>query len=115
MIHKFKEVLQICDYLTVLRDGRNTCTSQPIDQYDRQDLVQLMIGREEQIPVLQTREVNGQSPKLEIRQVTTEVGHQDLDLQLYPGEILGFYGLIGAGRSELAKSLIGYFRMTKGE
>ena len=113
--HKLEEVLQICDYLTVLRDGQNTCTSQPIAQYDRQDLVQLMIGRKEQIPAWQTREVNRQSPKLELRQVSTEVGHKDLDLQLYPGEILGFYGLIGAGRSELAKSLIGYFRMTKGE
>ena len=113
--HKLEEVLQICDYLTVLRDGQNTCTSQPIAQYDRQDLVQLMIGRKEQIPAWQTREVNRQSPKLELRQVSTEAGHQDLNLQLYPGEILGFYGLIGAGRSELAKSLIGYFRMTKGE
>ena len=74
-----------------------------------------MIGRKEQIPAWQTREVNRQSPKLELRKVSTEVGHKDLDLQLYPGEILGFYGLIGAGRSELAKSLIGYFRMTKGE
>ena len=113
--HKLEEVLQICDYLTVLRDGQNTCTSQPIAQYGRQDLVQLMIGRKEQIPAWQTREVNRQSPKLELRQVSTEAGHQDLNLQLYLGEILGFYGLIGAGRSELAKSLIGYFRMTKGE
>ncbi|MEC7218914.1 MAG: sugar ABC transporter ATP-binding protein, partial [SAR324 cluster bacterium] len=113
--HKLEEVLQICDYLTVLRDGQNTCTSQPIAQYDRQDLVQLMIGRMEQIPAWQTREVNRQSPKLELRKVSTEVGHKDLDLQLYLGEILGFYGLIGAGRSELAKSLIGYSRMTKGE
>ena len=113
--HKLEEVLQICDYLTVLRDGQNTCTSEPIAQYDRQDLVQLMIGRKEQIPAWQNREVNRKNPKLELRQVSTEAGHQELNLQLYPGEILGFYGLIGAGRSELAKSLIGYFRMTKGE
>ncbi|MEC8359789.1 MAG: ATP-binding cassette domain-containing protein, partial [SAR324 cluster bacterium] len=82
--HKLEEVLQICDYLTVLRDGQNTCTSQPIAQYDRQDLVQLMIGRKEQIPAWQTREVKRQKPKLELRQVSTEVGHKDLDLQLYP-------------------------------
>ena len=113
--HKLEEVLQLCDHLTVLRDGQNTCASQPIGEFSRQDLVQLMIGRKEQIPAWSTRPLHRSQPRLELRQVDTGIGHKGVNLQLYPGEILGFYGLVGAGRSELAKALIGYFPILAGE
>ena len=48
--HKLEEVQQICDEVTVLRDGRNACPSRPMAGLGRQDLVRLMIGRNEQIP-----------------------------------------------------------------
>ena len=50
--HKLEEVQQICDEVTVLRDGRNACPSRPMAGLGRQDLVRLMIGRNEQIPGL---------------------------------------------------------------
>ena len=56
-----------------------------------------MIGRKEQISTRQTREVNCQQPKLNLRQVSTEVGHHGLDIQIYLFEIIEFYGLIGVG------------------
>ena len=49
MSHKLEEVFNICDEVTVLRDGKNACTSENIKNLDRKKLVKLMIGREEQI------------------------------------------------------------------
>jgi len=113
--HKLEEVPQICDCVTVLRDGCNACTSQPIAGMTRNDLVQLMIGRDEQIANWQPRDRATGQPVLELRRVATEVGHKSVDLKLHKGEILGIYGLIGAGRTELAKAIIGHTRVTGGE
>jgi ribose transport system ATP-binding protein len=112
--HKLEEVLEICDHVTVLRDGRNACDSQPIAGMTRHDLVQLMIGRGEQIANWQARDRAIGAPVLELQSVATEVGHKSVDLKLHKGEILGLYGLIGAGRTELAKSIIGRYRVTGG-
>jgi ribose transport system ATP-binding protein len=113
--HKLEEVLAICDHVTVLRDGRNACVSQPLAQMKRQDLVRLMIGRSEQIPDWTSRDRSAAPPALELRGIATELGHRDIDLTLRSGEILGLYGLVGAGRSELAKAVIGLYRVTAGE
>lgn len=112
--HKLEEVLEICDHVTVLRDGRNACDSQPIAGMTRHDLVQLMIGRGEQIANWQARDRAVGAPVLELQSVATEVGHTSVDLKLHKGEILGLYGLVGAGRTELAKAIIGRYRVTGG-
>ena len=112
--HKLEEVLEICDHVTVLRDGRNACDSQPIAGMTRHDLVQLMIGRAEQIANWTARDRAVGAPVLELQAVATEVGHKSVDLKLHKGEILGLYGLIGAGRTELAKAIIGRYRVTGG-
>jgi ribose transport system ATP-binding protein len=113
--HKLEEVLAICDHVTVLRDGRNACDSQPMAETTRQDLVRLMIGRSEQIPDWASRDRSAEPPALELRGLATELGHRDISLTLHRGEILGLYGLVGAGRSELAKAIIGLHRVTRGE
>ena len=112
--HKLEEVLGICDQVTVLRDGRNACDSKPMAGVTRADLVQMMIGRDEQIANWQARDRSLGVPVLELADVSTEVGHKGVDLTLHKGEILGLYGLIGAGRTELAKSIIGRYRVTGG-
>ena len=112
--HKLEEVLQICDAVTVLRDGQNACASRSMAGMDRNDLVQLMIGRDEQIPAWAARDRTGAPLALELQGVATELGHRDVDLTLHQGEILGLYGLVGAGRSELAKCLIGLLSVTAG-
>ena len=64
-----------------------------------------MIGRSEQIPDWSQRDRDDAEPVLELRGVATRLGHAGIDLTLRRGEIVGLYGLVGAGRSELAKAI----------
>ncbi len=113
--HKLEEVQEICDRVTVLRDGKNACESQPMEGLGRQDIVKLMIGRSEQIPNWQARDRTGNPPVLELKNITTAIGHRAVDLSVHKGEIVGLYGLVGAGRTELAKSILGKYLVTAGE
>lgn len=112
--HKLEEVFSLCDSVTVLRDGKNACASRPIDGLTRADVVRLMIGRSERIASRAPRSMVAAAPYLELRNVSTSAGHHDISLAVRPGEILGLYGLVGAGRSELAKSVLGQHAITKG-
>ena len=111
--HKLEEVFELCDRLTVLRDGRNACASRPLTGLDRAAVVRLMIGRDETAVTRRERQVTA-APFLELQGVATEYGHRDIDLAVRPDEIVGLYGLVGAGRSELAKAIIGAARITRG-
>jgi ribose transport system ATP-binding protein len=66
-----------------------------------------MIGREERIAKIKARTIDPGDVVLEARAIATDVGHRDISFQLRRGEILGLYGLVGAGRSELVKALVG--------
>ncbi|MBN9074091.1 MAG: sugar ABC transporter ATP-binding protein [Rhizobiales bacterium] len=112
--HKLEEVQEICDRVTVLRDGANACESRPMEGLGRPELVRLMIGRSEGGGTWRKRDTSGNPPVLELRQVATALGHRDIDLTVRRGEIVGLYGLVGAGRTELAKSIMGQFPVTAG-
>ncbi len=112
--HKLEEVQAICDEVTVLRDGRNACESRSMAGLERQDLVRLMIGRSEQIPNWTPRDRGAAEPMLELRDVSTSLGHKAVDLTVRRGEIVGLYGLVGAGRTELAKCILGLHAITQG-
>ncbi len=112
--HRLEEVLALCDRVTVLRDGRNTAVSQPIAGIGRGDLVRLMIGRDEDAAAARRpSRAHGRS-MLELEGLATAAGHRDIDLNLHAGEIVGLYGLVGCGRSELAKTIIGTIPVTGG-
>ena len=113
--HKLEEVLEICDQVTVLRDGVNACNSQSLQDLGRQDLVRFMIGRNESGGSWRKRDISASPIALELKNVSTAIGHADVNLKVRKGELLGLYGLIGAGRSELAKSIIGRIPVTGGE
>lgn len=113
--HKLEEVFDICDTVTVLRDGRNACNSAPLSTLSRDDVVKMMIGRAERISHRAPRAQPNAAPYLELRDYSSAAGHEQISLSVRPGEILGLYGLVGAGRSELAKAVLGLSRQTGGE
>ena len=113
--HKLEEIFNICDDVTVLRDGENACTSEGIKNLDRQKLVRLMIGRDEQIVKSARKIEKAKDTILSLKNVKTELGHKNIDLELNRSEIIGLYGLVGAGRTELMKCLIGQNKITDGD
>ena len=113
--HKLEEVFNICDEVTVLRDGKNACTSEHIKNLDRKKLVKLMIGREEQIVKSKRKSNNTKETLLKLENINTELGHKNINLVLRKAEIIGLYGLVGAGRTELAKCLLGLEKIISGQ
>ncbi len=111
--HKLDEILGLCDRVSVLRDGR-LVAARPVAGATPADLVRAMIGREgnaERVGVLDpdwNREV------LRADHIVRRGKVDDISFTLHRGEILGFYGLIGSGRTELARILIGEDRLDAG-
>jgi ribose transport system ATP-binding protein len=105
--HKLEEIFSLCDRLTVLRDGKAVVVNQDIKTRDREQVLTAMIGRAQTIADLPARVVDGTQIVLEGRELRTARGHRHINFALHRGEILGLYGLVGSGRSELARALIG--------
>jgi ribose transport system ATP-binding protein len=114
--HKLEEVFALCDRVTVLRDGRQAALDLPLADLDRDPLVTLMIGRSERVADLgEKAAIAGAPAVLEARDLRADSGTAGVSFALRPGEVLGLYGLVGAGRSELARALIGDARVTGGQ
>lgn len=111
--HKIEEVLELCDKVSVLRDGKYVGTKD-CEGIQRQDIVKMMIGREESQEHLGFLDVQ-EEIVLEARNITTYGQFDKIGFQLKKGEILGFYGLVGSGRTELARLLVGADKMDEGE
>lgn len=114
--HKLEEVFAVADTVTVLRDGRSVATGLPLAGLTRSEVVDLMVGRAHADIELGARTVDPDvTPELELQGVSTAGGHRDVSLAVRPGEILGLYGLVGAGRSELARAVLGLDTITSGQ
>lgn len=111
--HKIEEVLELCDVVSVLRDGKYVGTKS-CKGIARQDIVKMMIGREEAQDHLGFLDIKKEKV-LEARNITTYGQFDHVNFELQRGEILGFYGLVGSGRTELARLLIGAEKMDQGE
>ena len=109
--HRMEEVFQLADRVSVLRDGQLVAT-QKVSETNEKALITLMINRaieqvhyKESIPfgseILRTENLSGK-------------GFQDISIRVREGEVVGLYGLIGAGRSEFVQSLFGRFPKTGG-
>ncbi|MFZ4079424.1 MAG: sugar ABC transporter ATP-binding protein [Microbacteriaceae bacterium] len=113
--HKLEEVFALCDTVTVLRDGVTVVDAQPLTNFKPREIVNLMVGRELAERDIRMRNVDrSRTPRLQLTGVSTELGHRNIDLEVARGEILGLYGLVGAGRSELARSILGISRIIEG-
>jgi ribose transport system ATP-binding protein len=114
--HKLEEVFAVCDTVTVLRDGKSVLESSPLADHTHDDIVGLMVGRAHAATEMRPRTVDRTAaPTLALDAVSTAGGHRDISLEVRPGEIVGLYGLVGAGRSELVKAVLGLDRITGGE
>ncbi len=109
--HRLEEVFELCDRVSILRDGALVGTRR-IGETNEADLIALMINRtidqiyhKDKVPfgatILQTEALGGK-------------GFHDVSISVREGEIVGLYGLIGAGRSEFVQSLFGRFPATSG-
>ena len=103
--HRLDEIFEIGDYVTVLRDGRHIATKAITEIESRDELIQMMIGK----TVFQNY-VRGDRIKpnnvLEAKSLTNEK-LADVSFSVQEGEIVGFYGLVGSGKTELSRALFG--------
>ena len=110
--HRLDEVFRIADEVTVLKDGELVET-RPIDKLDRQTLVKLMVGRPLDEIFPQTEHEQGELV-LVAKNVSTDTILEGANLELHRGEILGVAGMVGSGRTELARALFGADPLTSG-
>jgi L-arabinose transport system ATP-binding protein len=112
--HRMDEVYALCDRVTVFRDGKRVTTFDAVRDLDRTLLVQAMVGRSIQ-------DIYGYRPRSigEVKLEVNGLGGRGLEapahFKVHAGEIVGFFGLVGAGRSELMKLVYGAERPTCGE
>ncbi len=112
--HRLDELFQVADRVTVLRDGR-TVDTRPMAMVDKAELIRLMVGREI-TTVFPKRQVPLGDVILELRGVgCRESGVGGVSFAVRAGEILGLAGLVGAGRTELARILFGLTPADTGE
>ncbi|MBO6258587.1 MAG: sugar ABC transporter ATP-binding protein [Succinivibrio sp.] len=105
--HHLEEIFQICDNISVLRDGQYI-GSRSIKDCNTDELVEMMVGRKltNTYPV-KTHTITRNAPVLEVKDLQLTKNSKPNSFKLYPGEILGFSGLVGAGRTELARAMMG--------
>ena len=111
--HKLDEVFEIADTVTVLRDGRHIST-RPIGEHTNDTLIQDMIGRRIDNLFPRQRGAAGSKVALSVEKLSTARKLNDVTFEARAGEVLGFFGLMGAGRTELAKAIVGYDPITSG-
>jgi len=112
--HRLEELPVIADRVTVLRDGCTVATHS-MGEIDRQQLIQLMVGRELST-VFPKRQVAIGSDVLELRGLGCSTnGIHEVNLTIHAGEVVGLAGLVGAGRTELARTIFGLEPADKGE
>ncbi len=110
--HKFDEVFRIADRYTVFRDGQFVGAGLMAEATEGQ-LVQMMVGRSvDQIFPARTHQPG--EPVLTVAGYCHPTEFADIGFTLHRGEILGFYGLVGAGRSEVMQALFGITKPSKG-
>jgi ABC-type sugar transport system ATPase subunit len=111
--HRLDEIFELADRVTVLRDGRSS-PAVSVGATTRANLVTSMVGREMGHAFKKESHAR-ETAVLEAREISTDSGLGGVSFALRAGEILGVYGLLGSGRTELARALYGADRLTAGE
>lgn len=110
--HRLDEIFTIGDRVTVMRDGRYISTN-PVADVTRDHIIREMVGRELTEEYPKASLTRGEE-RLRVEGLTREGAFEDVDLTLHTGEIVGLTGLVGAGRTEVARGIFGADRVDSG-
>lgn len=111
--HRLEEIFQIADWVTIMRDGQ-VVGDFPLSEVDRDKIVKLMAGR----LLVEEIEHAGQKsrePVLVVKDLTEKGRFYQVSFEAYQGEILGFSGLVGSGRTDVAQAIFGVSKPDSGE
>jgi ABC-type sugar transport system ATPase subunit len=115
--HRLEEIFTIANRATVLRDGELVGTVN-VSESSPNELVRMMVGRELELEGLNrdssAAQHGGSRPLLEARSLTRRGVFQDISFTVYPGEVVGFAGLVGAGRTEVMRAVFGIDSLDSG-
>jgi len=109
--HRLEEILTVVDRIIVMRDGRRVGTLQR-EEATQASIIRMMVGRE--VGLFPKQEAKIGEPVLEVRGLAGNNGVKDVSLTVRKGEIVGLAGLIGAGRTEVARLVCGADHLTSG-
>lgn len=103
--HRLDEVFEVCDCVTVFRDGQQVGTTD-VGEITEDEIIAMMVGRE--IGELYYKEeIEIKEPILEVKDLKSGDNVKDISFTLHKGEILGLFGLVGTGRTELVRTIFG--------
>jgi ribose transport system ATP-binding protein len=112
--HKLEEVLAICDRISVIRDG-NMIATVDRESVTKESIISMMIGRAYFDSDALKGEIKPGETMLEAVGICKKGLFKNVDFNVRSGEIVGFYGLVGAGRTEIARCVIGDYLIDSGE
>lgn len=112
--HRLEEIFQLCDEITVMKDG---CFVKQVKagEIDKERLIGLMVGRDIKDIFPKRRDVTIGKPVLEVKGLCAGAQVRNISFTLHAGEVLGFYGLVGAGRTETMRAIFGVDALESGE
>ena len=111
--HRLDEVFEIADRITVLKDGQLVGTVKP-QESDQNQLIKMMVGRSLS-EIFPLRKPPTGEVALEVKGLTQKGSFSDISFSIKQGEILGMFGLVGSGRTQVARSIFGADRFSEGE
>ncbi len=112
--HRLNEIFEVCDALTIFRDGKKIITYDDIKKATHDEIVSQMVGRKiEDIFSYRARTIGG--PAFTVNDIAGPGIPEPVSFEVRKGEILGFFGLVGAGRSELMRLIYGQNKKKTGE
>lgn len=112
--HRMKELFQVCDRVTIMRDGCKV-DEQMISDTNEEKIVASMIGRQNLTDYYNRHEHPIGEEVFRVENLKQDKKFQDVSFHLKKGEILGFYGLVGAGRTEVMEAIFGATKLQEGK
>ncbi|MED1489464.1 sugar ABC transporter ATP-binding protein [Bacillus smithii] len=114
--HRMDEIFEICDRITILRDGKHVAT-EDCKEIDLATVIQHIVGSEvdKAFEWKERSYSKHATPVLEVKRLSSGTKVKDVSFKIFPGEILGVAGLMGSGRSEMVRSIFGIDPQDSGE